>query len=98
MTRAALRIALCASLCVAFSALGAEPLFPTPLHITRQVHDPITDRTFVLDEYAQGNRLVSVSGAKTSIADYEKGELTEIDRDTATYSVTRFDAIAKASQ
>lgn len=103
MARAIARFALLALSCVvvsvfAASAAAAEPLFPTPLHITRQVHDPITDRTFVLEEYAQGNRLVSVSGAKTSIADYDKGELTEIDRDAATYSVTRFEAIAKAAQ
>lgn len=81
---------------VAFAANAAEPLFPTPLHITRQVHDPISDTTVVLDEYGYGNRLVSVRGAKTSIADYERGELTEIDRDEATYSITRFEAIAKA--
>jgi hypothetical protein len=77
--------------------MAAEPLFPTPLHLTRQIHDPIANKTFVLEEYGQGNRLVSVNGAKTSIADYERGELTEIDRDAATYSVTRFEVIAKAT-
>jgi len=97
MMRAALS-ALCAllSVLVSFSANAAEPLFPAPLHLTRQVHDPLGNTTVVLEEYGYGNRLVSVRGAKTSIADYERGELTEIDRDAATYSVTRFDAIAKA--
>ena len=97
MLRAALP-ALCALLSslVSLPAGAAEPLFPTPLHLTRQVHDPLADTTVVLDEYGYGNRLVSVRGAKTSIADYERGELTEIDRDAATYSVTRFDIIAKA--
>lgn len=97
MKRAALS-ALCAlvSLLVSSSAGAAEPLFPTPLHLTRQVHDPLADSTVVLEEYGYGNRLVSVRGPKTSIADYERGELTEIDRDAATYSVTRFDQIAKA--
>jgi hypothetical protein len=93
----AVQLALVALACaVASLANAAEPLFPAPLHITRQVHDPISNTTVVLDEYAYGNRLVSVRGAKTSIADYERGELTEIDRDDATYSVTRFDRLARA--
>ena len=77
---------------------AAAPLFPTPLHLTRQVHDSISDKTAVLDEYGYGNRLVSIRGARTSIADYEKGELIEIDRDAGTYSVTRFEAVARANQ
>ena len=84
------------SLLVSSSAGAAEPLFPMPLHLTRQVHDPLANSTVVLEEYGYGNRLVSVRGSKTSIADYERGELTEIDRDAATYSVTRFDQIARA--
>jgi hypothetical protein len=92
--------ALCALLCILFarSAAAAASLFPTPLHLTRQVHDPISDSTTVLEEYAYGNRLVSVRGDRTAIADYEKGELTEIDRTAGTYSVTRFDAVARAGQ
>ena len=100
MVRRAIVWALCAPLWigVAFFANAAEPLFPAPLHITRQIQDPLGGTTVVLDEYGYGNRLVSVRGAKTSIADYERGELTEIDRDAATYSVTRFEALAKALQ
>jgi hypothetical protein len=78
--------------------LAAGPLFPTPLHLIRQVHDPISGKTTVLNEYGYGNRLISVRGGLTSIADYEKGELLEIDRGEGTYSITRFDAIAKATQ
>jgi hypothetical protein len=78
--------------------VAAAPLFPAPLHITRQVEDPISGKTVVLNEYAYGNRLVSVRGGKTSIADYEKGELIEIDREAATYSITRFDELARATQ
>ena len=48
--------------------------------ITRQVHDSISDKTTLLEEYGYGNRLVAVRGGRTSIADYEKGELVEIDR------------------
>jgi hypothetical protein len=83
---------------VTMPLFGAAPLFPTPLHITRQIHDPISGATVVLNEYAYGNRLVSVRGAVTAIADYERGELTEIDRDAGTYSITRFEAVAKATQ
>jgi len=80
------------------AAFAAAPLFPTPLHITRQVHDPIAGTTNVLDEYGIGNRLISIRAERTSIADYEKGELMEIDRKTGTYSITRFDAVAKVAQ
>src|SRR6266850_2143045 len=83
-----------------FSApvFAGAPLFPAPLHLTRQVHDSISDKTTLIEEYGYGNRLVAVRGGRTSIADYEKGELIEIDRDAGTYSVTRFDALAKAQQ
>jgi hypothetical protein len=91
------RLALIGLACtVASLAHAADVVFPAPLHITREVHDPISGTTVVLEEYAYGNRLVSVRGAKTSIADYERGELTEIDRDEATYSVTGFDVLARA--
>jgi hypothetical protein len=83
---------------VALTASAAEPLFPAPLHITRQVEDPISGKTVVLNEYAYGNRLVSVRGNMTAIADYERGELTEIDREKGTYSITRFETVAKAAQ
>jgi hypothetical protein len=92
------RLAAVLSVVVSLPASGAGPLFPAPIHLTRQVHDPISDTTTVFDEYASGNRLVSIRGGRTSIADYEKGELTEIDRDAGTYSVTRFDAIARATK
>jgi len=80
------------------AAYAAAPLFPTPLHITRQVHDPISGTTSVLDEYGIGNRLISIRAERTSIADYEKAELIEIDRKAGTYSITRFDAVAKVAQ
>src|SRR4051794_27842202 len=97
--RAANALYVLLSVLTATVATAAAPaLFPTPLHITRQVHDSISGKTAVLEEYAYGNRLIAVRGAKTSIADYEKGELIEIDRDAGTYSVTRFDAVARANQ
>jgi hypothetical protein len=96
MIRAA-AMALCALVCVAgvSPVFGAGAIFPAPLHITREIQDPISGKTVVLNEYGYGNRLVSVRGDVTAIADYEKGELTEIDRAAGTYSVTRFETIAK---
>lgn len=73
-------------------------LFPAPLHITRELSDPISQKTTVIDEYCQGNRMISVSGSRTAIADYAKGELTEIDFAAGTYSVTKFDQIAHLNE
>lgn len=92
----ALRALVC--LAVVTPVLGASAIFPAPIHITREVHDPISGKTVVLNEYGYGNRLVSVRGNVTAIADYEKGELTEIDRSAGTYSVTRFEIIARAAK
>ncbi len=82
------------------SALSAAErvLFPDPLHITRELSDPVTQKTIVIDEYCQGNRVVSVSGQRTAIADYAKGELTEIDFAAGTYSITKFEQIARANE
>ena len=69
-------------------------LFPAPLHITRELHDPVSQKTTVIDEYCQGNRMISVTATRTAIADYAGGELTEIDFANGTYSVTKFAEIA----
>ena len=74
---------------VAFAA--EKPLFPSPLHITRELSNPVSGTTTVIDEYCQGNRVVAVSGQKTAIADYDKGVITEIDFAGGTYSVTKFE-------
>jgi len=76
--------------------LAADVLFPTPLHVTRRIHDSISGSTTTVEQYCYGNRVVTVRGPVSTIADYDKGEITEINRDTATYSVSRFDQIAKA--
>ncbi len=81
----------------ASSALAqTSVLFPRALHLTRHVDDPFSQKTIVIEQYCQGNRVVTVRGATTQIADYEKGELTEIDRDAGTYSITSFADVAKA--
>lgn len=75
---------------------AGSPLFDAPLHLTREVSDPISGTTSVLDEYCVGDRVISIRESRTSIADYAAGSLTEIDRANGTYSVTSFDAIARA--
>lgn len=71
-------------------------LFPAALHITRELHDPVSQKTTPVEEYCQGNRVVSISGTRTAIADYGRGELTEIDFAAGTYSITKFEQIARA--
>ncbi len=66
---------------------AAEVLFPERLHLTRTVSDSLSGSTSTVEEYLQGNRMISIRGSRVSIADYEKGELTEIDRDANTYSM-----------
>jgi hypothetical protein len=81
------------------AAMAAERvLFPTPLHITRELSDPVSQKTTVIEEYCQGNRVVSVSGTRTAIADYAKGEMMEIDFAAGTYSVTKFELIARLGE
>jgi len=88
---------LAASLCV--SARGAEEvLFPAPLHITREVTGPVSQTRTVIDEYCQGNRVVAISGQRTSIVDYAKGTVTTIDFAAGEYSVTPFEAIARVGR
>lgn len=83
----------------AVSALGAdEVLFPAPLHLTREVTNAIAGTTGIIEEYCHGNRVVAVSGSQTSIAEYDKGVLTTIDFDAGTYSVTKFEDLAKARE
>lgn len=75
---------------------AAEVLFPERLHLTRTVSDSLSGSTSIVEEYLQGNRMISIRGSRVSIADYEKGELTEIDHAANTYSITRFESIANA--
>lgn len=89
-------VASFAATVVAVSAFAADVLFPAPLHLTRQVQDSIGGSTEVVEQYCYGDRVISVKGAVTTIADYGKGELTEINRDERTWSVTRFDDVAKS--
>jgi hypothetical protein len=77
-------------------ALAApDVLFPEPMQLTRRIDDPITGSSVTLEEYCTGNRIITVRGRKVAITDFEKQQLTEIDHDAATYSITRFDEIAR---
>ncbi|MEO8380980.1 MAG: hypothetical protein ABI779_15060 [Acidobacteriota bacterium] len=80
---------------LAFLALFAV-LFPAPLHLTREITDPVTGGKSVVEEYCHGNRVVAVTGTRTAIAEYDKGVLTVIDFEAGTYSVTKFDDLARA--
>ncbi|HEX2832543.1 MAG TPA: hypothetical protein VHW00_05990 [Thermoanaerobaculia bacterium] len=77
--------------------LAQAVLFPQPVHLTRQITDPFSPTPIVVEQYCYGNRLVTVRGARTTIADYERNELTEIDRDAGTYSITSFEDVARAT-
>lgn len=78
------------------NALAADRvLFPAPLHITRELTNPISGTKSTIDEYCHGNRVVSVSGSRTAIADYDKHSITKIDFAAGTYSISSFEEVAK---
>jgi hypothetical protein len=79
----------------AIAAFGA-PLFPRPLHLVRRIEDPISHQTSTIDQYCAGNRIVDVRGARVVITDFDAQTITEIDHEDATWSVTKFDAVARA--
>lgn len=94
--RVTILVFVCLLVTLASAAQTSVPLFDEPLHLTRQVTDPISGTTSSVEEYCAGNRVVSIREGRTSIADYDKSELVEIDRAKGTYSVTSFDAIARS--
>jgi len=78
-------------------AASAPALFPKPLHIVRRVEDPFVKKAIVVDQYCAGDRVVTVSGDRVTIVDYAQQQVTEINRAASTYSITRFDEIARAA-
>ena len=85
------------ALLIALPLLASDaPLFPVPLHLVRRVEDPIAGSTAEVDEYCSGNRIITISGSRTAIVDYERQELLEIDRAASTYSIATFDEIARS--
>jgi hypothetical protein len=86
--------ALIAVLGFALPAAAAGVLFPKPLHIVRRLEDPVAKRITTVDEYCSGNRVVTINGRKVVITDYDKQQITEIDHDRGTYSVTPFADVA----
>lgn len=81
------------------SAFGASStvLFPKPLHLVRTIEDPLARATSTVHEYCVGNQVITVNGSRVAVADYDKQQLTEIDREAGTYSVTPFEELAKAN-
>lgn len=74
----------------------AEVLFPTPIHLTRQIHDSISGSQATVEQYCYANRVVFVNGPITTITDYGNEQVIEIDRAEGTYSITRFEDVARA--
>lgn len=88
-----------AFLLFAVRLVGAENvLFPEPLHLTREIADGITGKVATVDEYAVGNRVISISATRTAIADHSEGTLTVIDFAAGTYSITPFETLAAHRQ
>ncbi|HKB81396.1 MAG TPA: hypothetical protein VKH35_16930 [Thermoanaerobaculia bacterium] len=80
-----------------FAVWLAVSLFPTPLHLVRLIDDPVSATRTTIDEYCYGDRIVTINGPHVAITDYGAQTLTEIDHQRRTYSITRFDEIAKAA-
>lgn len=92
-------IALVTLVCLAVAPLfAAAPLFPAAMHLTRTMDDPLTGRSTTVEEYYLANRVVTVAGNRTVVVDYDRQDVTEIDRARATYSVTKFEEIAAFRQ
>ena len=93
-----LRLASLLAIAMAVPAQGAA-LFPTPLHLVRRIEEPAAQQTSVVEEFCEGNRVVTVAlgGRLVTIADYGAQELSEISRDRHEYSVTPFAEIARAT-
>lgn len=94
MRRPIARIA--ALIVFAAASLAAETPFPEPLHLTREVTDPLTGATSVIEEYYEGSRAVAISGDRVAVADYAWSTLLSIDRKGKTFSMVRFDELARA--
>ncbi|HUP49909.1 MAG TPA: hypothetical protein VNA04_14070, partial [Thermoanaerobaculia bacterium] len=91
------KVALVAAFLVAAVALPAPAvLFPEPLHLVREIEDPISGTTVRIHEYCAGDRIVTVNGSLVVIADYGRQELTEVDRNAGTFSITSFADLARA--
>lgn len=97
--RAPGRVGVLAFLCVlaAASSAATDVLFPSPLHLTRQVTDPISGTTTRIDEYCHGNRIVAVGERRTVIADHTAQTVTLIDFAASTWSQATFPELAAAN-
>lgn len=82
--------------CLFIAGAARAALFPEPIHFVREVHDSISGTTRTLEEYCSGDRIVTIQGSLVAITDYGRGELTEIDRQAGTFSVTSFADLSRA--
>jgi hypothetical protein len=83
-------------LSIAGPAQAATPLFPKPFHLVRELDDSLSGHLVRVDEYYAGDRVITIRGDRTAIADYARQELTDIDRAHATYSIAAFASLASA--
>jgi hypothetical protein len=101
LSRVCLRTAGILALAVVVTpAFGATTtvLFPRSLHLVRRIDDSLAKAPVTLDEYCAGNRTITIHGSHVTVVDYDQQTVTEIDHAAGTYSITRFDEIAKAQQ
>src|SRR5512141_3247170 len=100
------RLTAVAAAVAALVAAGAEAaervLFPAPLHLVRQVDDPLTGKTTTISELCSGSRIASVvveGGviARVSAVDFAADTPLEIDRIADTWSLSTFAEIARAA-
>jgi hypothetical protein len=96
LRRAGIGLTVLCSILVSAEGFAAAPLFPKPFHLVREVDDALAGRVLRVDEYYAGDRVITIRGDRTAIADYAKQELTDIDRAHATYSVATFAQVAAA--
>ncbi len=85
----------------AFALMGQterKAIFSEPLHLVKEIEDPLSGVTMTVDEYFVGNRTIAINGDRVAISDYGEGTITEIDHAAGTYSIATFEAIAEARQ
>jgi hypothetical protein len=89
--------ASCALIALTAPPVAADPLFLQPLHITREIDDPIAEKTLVIEEYLEGDRVVAVREDVVAVADYARGELLRIDHAAGTWSLISFQDLARTN-
>ncbi|HEX6178914.1 MAG TPA: hypothetical protein VF057_11190 [Thermoanaerobaculia bacterium] len=80
-----------------FAVSAHAAVFPEPIHIVREVHESITSSTVTIHEYCAGERMLSIAGGRVVITDFQRQEVTEIDANANTFSITSFADLARGT-